>query len=148
MAAREPFGRQPMMLVALAMFMLGSVLCALAPNMEVLTAARVLQGIGGGGLMALSQALVGETVPPRERGRYQGYLAGVSVLQHVWAGRRRISTQVFGWRSIFLVNVPLGLVAVFMVMRLRPIPAIAGNVVRYAGAYALYAVCRPDHFGA
>ena len=86
------FGRRRMMLTALALFMAGSVLCALSPNIEFLTATRVLQGFGGGGLMTLSQALVGETIPPRERGRYQGYLAGVSVsFQHVRTGRRRIS---------------------------------------------------------
>ena len=88
----DSFGRRRMMFTALVLFMVGSVLCALAPNIEFLTATRVLQGFGGGGLMTLSQALVGETIPPRERGRYQGYLAGVSVsFQHVWAGRRRLS---------------------------------------------------------
>src|SRR5580658_2086658 len=70
----DSFGRKPMMLTALVVFMLGSVLCAFAPNIGILTATRVLQGFGGGGLMTLSQALVGETIPPRERGRYQGYL--------------------------------------------------------------------------
>ena len=119
----DSFGRKPMMLTALFLFMLGSVLCAFAPNIEFLTATRVLQGFGGGGLMTLSQALVGETIPPRERGRYQGYLAGVSVASSTFgpvAGG--YLTQAFGWRSIFWVNVPLGLVAVFMVMRLQTQP--------------------------
>ncbi|HUZ32808.1 MAG TPA: MFS transporter [Xanthobacteraceae bacterium] len=119
----DSFGRKPMMLTALAVFMLGSVLCALAPNIEVLTATRVLQGFGGGGLMTLSQALVGETIPPRERGRYQGYLAGISVASSTFgpvAGG--YLTQALGWRSIFWVNVPLGLAAVFMVMRLQTRP--------------------------
>jgi len=75
----DSFGRRRMMLAALALFIAGSVLCALAPSIEFLTATRVLQGFGGGGLMTLSQALVGETISPRERGRYQGYLAGVMV---------------------------------------------------------------------
>ncbi len=119
----DSFGRKPMMLTALFLFMLGSVLCAFAPNIEFLTATRVLQGFGGGGLMTLSQALVGETIPPRERGRYQGYLAGISVASSTFgpvAGG--YLTQAFGWRSIFWVNVPLGLVAVFMVMRLQTQP--------------------------
>jgi EmrB/QacA subfamily drug resistance transporter len=119
----DSFGRKPMMLTALVVFMLGSVLCTLAPNIEVLTATRVLQGFGGGGLMTLSQALVGETIPPRERGRYQGYLAGISVASSTFgpvAGG--YLTQAFGWRSIFWVNVPLGLAAVFMVTRLRTRP--------------------------
>ena len=75
----DTFGRRGMMIFALAIFMLGSVLCALSPNIEFLTAARVLQGFGGGGLMTLSQALIGEAIPPRERGKYQGYLAGIAV---------------------------------------------------------------------
>src|SRR5579863_4418122 len=120
----DSFGRKPMMLTALAVFILGSVLCALAPNIEVLTATRVLQGFGGGGLMTLSQALVGETIPPRERGRYQGYLAGISVASSTFgpvAGG--YLTQAFGWRSIFLVNLPLGLIAVLLVFRLKVLPA-------------------------
>ncbi len=120
----DSFGRRNMMLTGLIIFMLGSVLCALAPNMELLTAARIVQGFGGGGLMTLSQALVGETVPPRERGRYQGYLAGVAVSSNTFgpvAGG--YLTQAFGWRSIFLVNVPLGLVAALLVLRLATRPS-------------------------
>jgi MFS family permease len=71
------FGRRRLMFVALPIFMVASLLCALAGSIEMLPFARVLQGLGGGGLMTLSQALIGETVPPRERGRYQGYLATV-----------------------------------------------------------------------
>ncbi len=120
----DSFGRRRTMFTALALFVFGSVLCALAPTIGLLTAARVLQGFGGGGLMTLSQALVGETIPPRERGRYQGYLAGVSVISSTFgplAGG--YLTQAFGWRSIFLVNVPLGLAAVFLVLRLKTRPA-------------------------
>ncbi len=120
----DTFGRRAMMTMALAIFMVGSVLCALSPSIEWLTAFRVLQGFGGGGLMTLSQALIGETVPPRERGRYQGYLAGVSVSSSTFgpvAGG--YLTQAFGWQSIFLVNVPLGLIAVVLVLRLASRPA-------------------------
>ena len=73
--------------------------------------------------MTLSQALVGETVPPRERGRYQGFLAGVSVASSTFgpvAGG--YLTEAFGWRSIFLVNLPLGLIAVVLVLRLKTRP--------------------------
>ncbi len=120
----DSFGRRRMMLAALALFMIGSLLCALAPNIEFLTATRVLQGFGGGGLMTLSQALIGETFPPRERGRYQGYLAGVAVSSNTFgpvAGG--YLTQAFGWQSIFLVNLPLGLLAVLLVLRLRVLPS-------------------------
>ncbi len=120
----DSFGRRSMMLLGLTIFMVGSVLCALSPNIELLTAARVLQGFGGGGLMTLSQALVGETIPPRERGRYQGYLAGVAVSSSTFgpvAGG--YLTQAFGWQSIFLINVPLGLIAVLLVLRMESRPA-------------------------
>src|SRR5262249_56300526 len=106
-------GGRRMVGTGLGLLMVGSVLCALSPSIDFLTVARVVQGFGGGGLMTLSQALVGETIPPRERGRYQGYLAGVSVASSTFgpvAGG--YLTQAFGWRSIFLVNVPLGLAAV------------------------------------
>jgi EmrB/QacA subfamily drug resistance transporter len=119
----DTFGRRSMMLVALAIFVIGSVLCAISPNIELLTAARVLQGFGGGGLMTLSQALIGETIPPRERGKYQGYLAGVSVSSSTFgpvAGG--YLTEAFGWQSIFLVNIPLGFIAAVMVLRLAGKP--------------------------
>jgi EmrB/QacA subfamily drug resistance transporter len=117
----DTFGRRLMMIVALAIFMLGSLLCALAPNIELLTVFRVLQGFGGGGLMTLSQALIGEAIPPRERGRYQGYLAGIAVTSNSFgpvAGG--YLTQAFGWQSIFLVNIPLGLLATAFVFRIPP----------------------------
>ena len=115
----DVFGRRHMMVVALAAFMLASVLCALSSSIEMLSAMRVLQGFGGGGLMTLSQALVGEAVPPRERGRYQGYLAAVAVSSSTFgpfAGG--YLTQYLGWQSIFLLNVPIGLGAVLLVLRL------------------------------
>jgi EmrB/QacA subfamily drug resistance transporter len=116
----DMFGRRNMMLIALAVFMAGSVLCAISANIEMLAAMRVVQGFGGGGLMALSQALIGEAVPPRERGRYQGYLAAVVVTSNSFgpfAGG--YLTEYFGWESIFLVNVPLGIAAMMLVLRLE-----------------------------
>ena len=117
----DTFGRRWMMVVALVIFMVGSVLCALAPTIELLTVFRVLQGFGGGGLMTLSQALIGEAIPPRERGRYQGYLAGIAVSSNTFgpvAGG--YLTQTLGWQSIFLVNIPLGLLAMAFVFRIPP----------------------------
>ncbi len=120
----DTFGRRLMMIAAVLIFMIGSVLCAISPNIEWLTAFRVLQGFGGGGLMTLSQALIGETIPPRERGRYQGYLAGVSVSSSTFgpvAGG--YLTEALGWQSIFWINVPLGIAAVLLVLRLKSRPA-------------------------
>ena len=94
------------------------------PTIELLTLARVLQGLGGGGLMTLSQALVGEAIPPRERARYQGYLAAVAVCANTFgpvAGG--YLTEHFGWQSIFLVNVPIGLGAVVLTLAAAAAPS-------------------------
>jgi EmrB/QacA subfamily drug resistance transporter len=120
----DSFGRRLMMIAALVIFVSGSVLCALAPSIEWLTVFRVVQGFGGGGLMTLSQALIGEAIPPRERGRYQGYLAGIAVSSNTFgpvAGG--YLTQTLGWQSIFLINVPLGFIALVLVLRLKVRPA-------------------------
>ena len=106
---RDVYGGKRMMFVALGIFLVASLLCAVSTSVEMLSLARVLQGLGGGGLMTLSQALIGETIPPRERARYQGYLAAVMVTSSVFgpvAGG--YLTHHFGWRSVFLVNLPLG----------------------------------------
>ena len=117
----DSFGRRRVMYFALGIFLVASVLCALSTTILTLTAARVLQGLGGGGLMTLSQALVGEAIPPRERARYQGYLAAVAVCANSFgpvAGG--ILTEHFGWQSIFLVNLPIGVFAFYLVTRLPP----------------------------
>src|SRR5918997_760402 len=124
-------GRRRLMFAALIVFTAGPVLCAIATSIEFLTFARVLQGLGGGGLMTLSQALIGEAVPPRERARYQGYLAAnavtASALGPVAGG---FLTEHFGWTSVFLVNVPLGLIAFLLTFRLRASPG-SGAAFRF-----------------
>jgi EmrB/QacA subfamily drug resistance transporter len=119
----DVFGRRRLMFVALPIFLVASLLCAASRSIGMLTAARVLQGFGGGGLMTLSQALIGEAIPPRERARYQGYLAAVAVTSNAFgpvAGG--FLTQHFGWQSIFLVNMPIALVAILLTFRLKPHP--------------------------
>jgi len=119
----DALGRRNLMFVAIAVFMGASLGCAVSPTIEWLTLARVLQGLGGGGLMTLSQALIGEAIPPRERARYQGYIATVAVTANSFgpvAGG--YLTQHFGWESIFLINIPIGLVAFVLVTRLPRVP--------------------------
>jgi EmrB/QacA subfamily drug resistance transporter len=121
---RDVYGGKRVMFVALGVFVAGSLLCAAAASIEMLALARVLQGLGGGGLMTLSQALIGETVPPRERARYQGYLAGVMVTSSAFGPVvGGYLTEHFGWRSVFLVNLPLVAVAGLLTLRLAYRPA-------------------------
>ena len=127
----DAIGRRKMMFVALGVFVAASVLCALSQSILMLTASRLLQGVGGGGLMTLSQALIAETVPPRQRGKYQGYLSGMYASAATFgpvAGG--YLTQHFGWHSVFLVNLPLGLLAALLVLRL-PTHASTGGPVRF-----------------
>ena len=115
----DALGRKRMMFVALCIFIAASMLCAAAPSVTLLAGARVLQGAGGGGLMTLCQALIGEAVPPRERARFQGWLASVFAVSSTFgpvAGGWL--TQHWGWQSIFLINLPLGLLAIGLVTRL------------------------------
>lgn len=113
-------GRREMLLTALGVFTVGSVACGAAQSLPQLLAARVLQGLGGGGLMVLSQALIGELVPPRERARFQGYFATVftaaSIGGPVIGG---IVVSHTSWRWLFFVNLPL---AAFAAWRLRQLP--------------------------
>ncbi len=108
-------GRRGMMLIAITLFVLGSLACALAPSMTALVLARACQGLGGGGLMALAQTIIADIVSPRERGRYQGYIAAVfaasSVFGPVLGG---FLTEHIDWSLIFWINLPMGLAALGM----------------------------------
>jgi EmrB/QacA subfamily drug resistance transporter len=115
----DQYGRRRLMIVGLCVFVAASLACAVCRSVETLTVARVLQGLGGGGLMTLSQALIGEVIPPRERARYQGYLATVGISANAFgpvAGG--FMAEHLGWQSIFLINLPLGLLAGLLVLRL------------------------------
>ena len=125
----DVLGRRRLLLISLVINIASYGLCAVSTSVPMLILARVLQGFGAGGLMTLSQAMVGEAVPPRERGRYQGYLASVFVCSSMFgpvAGGWL--TQHFGWRSVFLVNVPLGLLAMLLASRLPRQPRGPGRV--------------------
>ena len=117
-------GRRVLMLAAIGIFVLGSVACALAPSMTALVLARGVQGLGGGGLMALAQTIIADIVSPLERGRYQGYIGAVfatsSVGGPVLGG---FLTEHIDWSLIFWINLPLGLIALGMTSSvLRRVP--------------------------
>ena len=127
----DAFGRRRLLLVALVLFVVASVLCASARSILALIAARALQGFGGGGLMVLSQALLGENVPRHQLGRAQGALAAVITASSSFgpvAGG--FLTQSFGWQSVFLVNLPLGALAILLSLRL-PARGGSGGRVRF-----------------
>ena len=111
----DTYGRRALMTPAIAIFIAASILCALAHSLPQLILFRGLQGIGGGGLFAMAQASIADVVSPRERGRYQGYLAGTwavaSIAGPVIGG---YVTDDLSWRWVFWFNVPLGLLAIFL----------------------------------
>ncbi len=114
----DVFGRRAMLLLAISVFLIGSVLCALAPTLLVLIIARAIQGLGGGGLISLAQTIIGDIVPPRERGRYQAYFTTVfmsaSILGPLLGG---FLSEALHWSAIFWINVPIGLIGFLMTNR-------------------------------
>ena len=121
----DRYGRRQMLLMALAVFTAASIACVFAPNFLWLVLFRALQGLGGGGLMTLAQALIGEHVSPRERGRFAGYFATVFALASTSGPvLGAYLTEHFGWRSVFVVNVPLGLIAAMLALRI-PTPRVS-----------------------
>jgi EmrB/QacA subfamily drug resistance transporter len=123
------YGRKPLFLTAIGVFVVGSVACAFATSMYQLAAFRALQGLGAGGLFSLALTIIGDIVAPRERARYQGYFVAVfgtsSVLGPVaggfFAGQPEL-LGITGWRWVFLINVPLGIAALVVVSRVLNIP--------------------------
>jgi EmrB/QacA subfamily drug resistance transporter len=115
------YGRRRMFMVAIVLFLVGSALCGTAGSMGQLIGFRALQGLGAGGLIPLSQAAVADLFSPRERGRYQGYIGAVwataSIAGPLLGGTL---TDAVSWRWIFYVNLPLGAIAMFVVLRTMP----------------------------
>ncbi len=115
----DVFGRRRLLFLALLIFMIGAICCAFAPTMNLLIASRILQGLGGGGLMSMSQALLAEVIPPRERGRYQGYTATVFVVASaIGPVLGALLTVQFGWHAVFYINMPVGVLAFLLAFRI------------------------------
>jgi EmrB/QacA subfamily drug resistance transporter len=125
------YGRKPLYLLAIALFLFGSLLCGSATSMYQLAAYRAVQGLGGGGLMSLAITILGDLLSPRERAKYQAYFLAVfgtsSVLGPIiggfFAGADAV-LGVTGWRWIFLVNVPLGVAGMIVIWRVLHLPPL------------------------
>jgi len=142
------YGRKKIFQSAIVLFLVGSALCGVAQNMNELIFFRALQGIGAGGLISLVLAIIGDVIPPRQRGRYQGYFGavfGVSSVAGPVLGGVLANAHSFlgfaGWRWIFYINVPLGIIALTMVAARLHVhkPEQQENQIDYIGA-ALLAV--------
>ena len=123
------YGRRKVYLITIVAFLATSALCGLAQTMNQLIAFRTLQGLGGGGIWSLTFAVVGDVVPPRDRGRYFGLFTSVFAVASL-AGPLLGGLIVgsLSWRWIFYVNLPIGAVAIFMVLRTLHLPAVVRKV--------------------
>jgi len=142
------YGRKKLFQTTIVIFLIGSALCGLSHSMNQLVFFRGIQGIGGGGLMSLILAIVGDIIPPRQRGRYQGYFGAVFALSSVvgpllggfFADADTI-LGISGWRWIFYINLPLGLVALSAVGARLHLPVRrTEHAIDYLGATLLSVV--------
>lgn len=123
------FGRRPLFIIAIVIFIVGSILASFSTSMLELAAFRAIQGLGAGGLMSMPLAIMGDMLAPRERAKYQGYFLAVfgissligPLVGGVFAGADQI-LWIAGWRWVFLINVPIGLAALAMVLRFLHLP--------------------------
>lgn len=145
------YGRKPLYVVSLTLFIVGSLLCGTAGDMYQLAACRAVQGLGAGGLMSLALIILGDILSPRERTRYQAAFFGVwgvaSVLGPVLGGFFAGADELLGfagWRWIFLINVPLGLAALAVILKVLHVPHLGKRVrIDWWGVVALVVALVP-----
>lgn len=145
------FGRRPLFLLAITIFLAGSLAAGFAQDMTQLAAFRAIQGLGAGGLMALPLAIMGDILAPRERAKYQGYFLAVfgisSVIGPLIGGLLAGTPEILfvtGWRWVFLINLPIGAVALLIVLRFLHIPHTRHSVrIDWWGATAVVVALVP-----
>ncbi len=137
------YGRRRLLGIALIIYLVSALLCAVAQGMMQLIVCRFVQGIGGGGLMAMGMTLVADLIEPRDRGRFQGYIAAVyAVASTAGPLLGGLLTEHLSWRSVFLLAVPVGAMAWFLTdrpLRMLHPTAIGESRIDYLGATLLVA---------
>ena len=137
----DMYGRKPVFLVAIVIFLVGSMLSGLSQTMGELIAFRAVQGLGAGGLMVGAQAIIADVVPPRDRGRYMGLIGSVFAVASV-AGPLLggFFVEALSWRWVFYVNLPVGVIAVLIIVfRLHLHTPAQRHAIDYLGATLLTA---------
>ena len=144
------FGRRPIFLIGVSVFLLGSLICGLSQSMPQFLAFRGVQGLGAGALFPIALAIIGDIFAPSERGKYQGFFGAVfGVSSLVGPALGGLITDNFGWHWIFFVNIPLGIVVLYIIWRTLPTHRAEGadRRIDYLGAALLVAALVPFLIG-